>query len=92
MTLHLNGPDSPYWQLDQTSIHIFLHPTLRQLHISCVSIVNVEDFTRQGQHSTPLQHLTLEECNITHEGLAGILSFPMALETLHLGIFVPSPP
>lgn len=34
---------------------------------------------------TSLKHLTLEESNITHRGLIGILSLPKALETLYLG-------
>ena len=34
---------------------------------------------------TPLKTLILEECNISHQGLHGLLSSPKGLETLYLG-------
>ncbi|CAK3903820.1 hypothetical protein DOTSEDRAFT_90064 [Lecanosticta acicola] len=85
LTLHLNGIDSPYWTPSGSSLAIFQIPTLQYLKISCVNIL--DDLAKQLQDKprTPLKHLELEECNITHLGLYGILSVPEALETLYLG-------
>lgn len=80
----MNGPASPYWTFDERSKTIFLLPALQHLHISCVNIL---DNLAQGIDSvsfSPLKHLELEECNLTHKGLHHILSFPKALETFEL--------
>lgn len=85
VTLHLNGSLSPYWTPDARSLAIFLHPTLKYLRLSCVNI-SEDIFNEVSERSiTPLQHLILEESNITHEGLHGLLALPKALESLYLG-------
>jgi hypothetical protein len=86
VTLHINGPNSPYWTPDARSLPIFLHPTLTYLKVSCVNLP--EDLFNEvkEQHLTPLKELILEECNITHQGLHGLLGLPKALEHLNLGI------
>lgn len=65
-----------------------LHPTLRELKLSCVNILDniVDDVDLE--RVTPLKILTLEECNVTHKGLSGLLSLPKALEELHLGMYL----
>lgn len=67
---------------------LFLHPTLRSLRISCAStgypaellptIQNDDQFL----HSSALEHLHLEECDLLPESLAILLSFPKALKSL----------
>ena len=85
VTLHLNGPQSPYWTPDARSLPIFLHPTLNDLKISCVNIPG-DLFNEVAERSiTPLKHLVLEECNISPNGLHGLLGLPKALKTLYLG-------
>lgn len=103
----MNGPDSPYWTPDAKTSHIFLHPTLRYLHLSCVNLRDdflephgltyynsfgvcfVDDQMKDfdNTHQTPLTHLVLEECNISHRGLRKVLSLPKRLESLYLGKF-----
>ncbi|KAK4613749.1 hypothetical protein CLAFUW4_08715 [Fulvia fulva] len=84
-TLHMNGADSPYWTIDSRSIALLLHPSLTHLRMSCVNILdNILEDVHQKE-KTPLKHLELEECNITHGGLHGILSLQTALEELSLG-------
>lgn len=89
VTLNLNGPRSPYWTIDASSIHIFLHPTLRELKISCATLLDslAGYIGKEKLCSTALKTLTLEECNITGSGLQSILSLPKALEALRLGMF-----
>jgi hypothetical protein len=65
---------------------IFLHPTLRNLTVSCFDIgEDVEAYLLANQNPTLLQSLTFDECNIAVTGLAAILSVPKALEKLTLG-------
>ena len=48
-----------------------------------------EVFTNVAKsNTTPLRHLILEECNISHKGLLGLLSIPKSLETLYLGMWI----
>ncbi|KAI5363984.1 Putative F-box domain, leucine-rich repeat domain superfamily [Septoria linicola] len=85
LVLHLNGPESPYWSVDERSICLFMLPSLQRLKLSCV---NIEDDAAKGvdrKMFTSLKHLVIEEANITHRGLMGILSLPQSLETLYLG-------
>ncbi|KAF2211345.1 hypothetical protein CERZMDRAFT_98655 [Cercospora zeae-maydis SCOH1-5] len=85
LVLHLNGPDSPYWTLDRKSLCIVQLPLLQSLTLSCVNIK--DDLAENIRHAsfTALKTLTLEEINITHQGLRALLSLPKALEVLHLG-------
>src|SRR4051794_41105811 len=65
---------------------IFLHPTLRNLTISCFDIgENIEPYLSASKNSTVLRSLTFDECNITIKGLAAILSVPKSLERLTIG-------
>lgn len=85
VVLHLNGADSPYWTIDKRSISLFQLPSLQRLTLSCVNIEGDVVNGIQARSFTSLKHLYLEESNITHKGLLGILSLPKALETLYLG-------
>lgn len=85
VTLHCNGADSPYWTLDSRSLAIFLLPSLLFLKVSCVNILDNMLEDAKGKSSKSLKHLELEECNISHRGLHGIMSVPQALEVLYLG-------
>jgi hypothetical protein len=65
---------------------IFLHPTLRNLTLSCFDIGDeLGQILFQATKKTPLKSLIFDECNITHSGLAAVLSVPKALERLTLG-------
>jgi hypothetical protein len=65
---------------------IFLHPTLRNLTISCFDIgEDLKVYLSVNQKATPLKSLTFDECNISVQGLATILTIPKSLERLTLG-------
>jgi hypothetical protein len=65
---------------------IFLHPTLRNLTVSCFDIgEDIKAYLPANQNPTPLKSLTFDECNIAVAGLEAILSVPRALEKLTLG-------
>jgi hypothetical protein len=65
---------------------IFLHPTLCNLTLSCLDIDDdLGNIISQTPKKTNLKTLTFDECNITHSGLAAVLSVPKALERLTLG-------
>jgi hypothetical protein len=65
---------------------VFLHPTLRNLTVSCFDICDdIETYLSANPNSTPLKSLIFDECNINITGLAAILSVPKALEKLTLG-------
>jgi hypothetical protein len=64
---------------------IFLHPTLRNLTISCFDINEDIKAFLTVQTQTPLKSLTFDECNITVTGLAAVLAVPSALQKLTLG-------
>jgi hypothetical protein len=65
---------------------IFLHPTLRNLTISCFDIgEDLQVYLPVNQEATSLKSLTFDECNISVQGLAAILSIPKSLERLTLG-------
>ena len=87
VTLHLNGPNSPYWTLSDRELSIFLHPTVTKLHVSCMNILDhlSESISGNLKGRTPLKNLILEECNISCDGLEALLSLPTALESLYLG-------
>lgn len=85
LTLHLNGPGSPYWTPDASSLSIFLLPSLKYLKVSCVTLPEDVFGEVNLSGSISLRELVLEECNISHGGLRGLLALPKALETLYLG-------
>jgi len=65
---------------------IFIHPTIRNLTISCFDIgEDIQTYLLSNRAKTGLQSLTFEECNIRAKGLAAILSVPKALQRLIVG-------
>ncbi|KAF8862510.1 hypothetical protein BDZ45DRAFT_189292 [Acephala macrosclerotiorum] len=65
---------------------IFLHPTLRNLTISCFDIgEDIEVYLSATKKSTVLRRLIFDECNINPTALSAILSVPKSLERLTLG-------
>ena len=81
----MNGPLSPYWDLDDRSLSIFKHPTLERVHVSCMNLIDTDKIDLEETFFTPLKHLILEECNIDVPALAALLKLPKALEGLDLG-------
>lgn len=67
---------------------MFLHPSLRHITISC-SNFNAEithgRITDNERRSTPLESLTLIECNVNVDFLDVVLSLPKALKELSIG-------
>lgn len=84
MTLHLNGDMKEFWGVTGHYSAIFAHPTLLDLTLSSANILEDTSKDLQGI-KTPLKRLVLDECNLSIEGLQGILSLPRALETLYIG-------
>ncbi|KAH7354837.1 hypothetical protein BKA65DRAFT_497119 [Rhexocercosporidium sp. MPI-PUGE-AT-0058] len=79
------GPGREVFDMGKNAV-IFLHPTLRNLTISCFDIgENIEPYLSASKNSTVLRSLTFDECNITIKGLAAILSVPKSLERLTIG-------
>jgi hypothetical protein len=84
LTIHSHGIESDFWDLD--GFHcLFRHPTLRHLHVSCVSFT--EDFPMLRSHAskTPLTTLIFDECEISPASLDAILHTPARLKHLTLG-------
>ncbi|KAE8451443.1 hypothetical protein EG329_004072 [Mollisiaceae sp. DMI_Dod_QoI] len=80
-----DGPGRNAFNMGKNAI-IFLHPTLRNLTISCFDIrEDLGLYLSATPKSTPLKSLTFDECNIAVTGLAAILSVPQSLERLILG-------
>ena len=84
VTLHSHGVDSRYYNLGRLGL-LFLHPSLRKIHLSCAEIGDDLDFLKAYSRSTPLASLVLEECGVTAAGLSHILSAPRALKHLTIG-------
>lgn len=67
---------------------MFRHPTLRKITLSCLNFdakIGHNDLTENERKSTPLQSLTLIECNVNVPFLDVILSLPKALNELSIG-------
>lgn len=68
---------------------MFLHPTLRNINLSCLDFLGDLDkkdrIVEEKAKSTPLQSLTLIECNIDVRFLDTVLSLPKALKELSIG-------
>jgi hypothetical protein len=84
LTIHSHGVESDFWDLDGFQC-LFRHPTLRHLHISCVSITEAYPSLQTHAKTTPLTTLIFDECDITPEGLYAILQTPARLQHLTLG-------
>ncbi|KXJ94801.1 hypothetical protein Micbo1qcDRAFT_232210 [Microdochium bolleyi] len=87
LTLHWSGDGERFWSVTP-SCPIFLHPTLREIKLSCVSIVGPEgdDDTEWGAgldefcHKTALESLHFEESLVSPRALERILSLPKSLK------------
>lgn len=72
------------WTIGTDMGILFTHPTLEHLTISCANIDGSVLEKHHGIKQTPLQSLTLIECNFNYDGLQEILKMPSALEHLYL--------
>ncbi|KAJ4294155.1 hypothetical protein N0V90_007845 [Kalmusia sp. IMI 367209] len=85
-TLHSHGTNSRFYNIKKV-LPVFLSPTLRHLHLSCVDIsCATETFTAFGSESprTPLETLILQRCRVESSALGefqAILSRPRALRS-----------
>lgn len=66
---------------------MFFHPTLKNITLSCLNFEADMDaeMVAVKQKSTPLQSLTLIECNVDVQFLDVVLSLPKALKELCIG-------
>ena len=67
---------------------MFRHPTLQKITLSCLNLEDgsrLDDMSTDDRRSTPLQSLTLIECNVYVPFLAVVLSLPKALKELSIG-------
>lgn len=85
MTLHLNAEGYEFWTVRGAYGAIFAHPTLKELTLSSANIPSDATKLVRAGTTTPLRSLTFDECNITSQGLRGILNLPAGLEYLFLG-------
>jgi hypothetical protein len=84
LTIHSHGVEEEFWDLDGFQC-LFRHPTLRHLHISCVSITEAYLSLQAYAKTTPLTTLIFDECDITPDSLHAILQTPARLKHLTLG-------
>ncbi|KAF2133739.1 hypothetical protein P153DRAFT_372329 [Dothidotthia symphoricarpi CBS 119687] len=87
LTLHGHGPDNKMFVLERRAAAMFLHPTLRKITISCLNFdtdIELNDIPIEKHKSTPLQSLTLIECNVNVRYLDVVLSLPKALKELSI--------
>lgn len=84
-TLHFVDDSTCLYSMTKYS-HVFLHPTLRSLRMSCACTDDADrllvPYQTQYRRSTALSHLHLEECDFDPRALAVLLSFPAALSSL----------
>ncbi|KAF1847868.1 uncharacterized protein K460DRAFT_64915 [Cucurbitaria berberidis CBS 394.84] len=85
LTIHSHGAAEDFWALDGFDC-LFRHPTLRTLHISCVSLP-AEGLPSLVSHvnKTPLTTLIFDECELEPKSLKSILRTPARLKHLTLG-------
>lgn len=87
VTLHGHGPDNKKFKIERRAAAIFLHPTLRNITISCLNFdvdMTLDDIPADKHMSTPLQTLTLIETNVNVCYLDVVLSLPKALKELSI--------
>jgi hypothetical protein len=84
LTIHSHGEDSDFWDLGDFHC-LFRHPTLRYLHVSCVSLTEALPALQSHSRPTPLTTLVFDECELTPASLADILRVPAKLKHLTLG-------
>lgn len=84
LTIHSHGAHADFWTLD--GFHcLFRHPSLRFLHVSCVTFP--QDLPELESHlrKTPLTTLEFDECELKPKSLLRILRTPERLKHLTLG-------
>ncbi|KAF2022734.1 hypothetical protein EK21DRAFT_82544 [Setomelanomma holmii] len=84
LTIHSHGVDTDFWDLDAYHC-LFQHPTLRHLHISCVSLTEDLPALRTHIKKSPLTTLVFDECELSPQSLKAILRTPVRLKNLTLG-------
>lgn len=87
VALHGHGRDERKFVLGRTAV-VFFHPTLRHLTLSCTNFdadITHADISPEKRKSTPLQSLTLIECNVNVQFLDVVLDLPKALKELYIG-------
>ncbi|KAF2634468.1 hypothetical protein P280DRAFT_511886 [Massarina eburnea CBS 473.64] len=87
VTLHGHGPDDKKFVFGRSAI-MFFHPTLRRITLSCTNFdaeITHAKILPSQRKSTPLQSLTLIECNVNVKFLDVVLSLPKALKELDIG-------
>lgn len=88
MTIHAHGSGDNKFTLGR-AVAMFKHPTLRNITLSCLNfdkrVGAPFEVSEQETKSTPLQSLTLIECNVGVAFLDAVLSLPRALKELSIG-------
>jgi hypothetical protein len=88
VTLHAHGPDDRKFLLGRAKA-MFLHPTLREITLSCLNLKAdmflTDEIVAEKRKSTALQSLVLIECNVNVQFLDVVLSLPKALKELSIG-------
>lgn len=84
LTIHSHGAHADFWELD--GFHcLFRHPSLRYLHVSCVTFPRDLEVLEPHKRTTPLATLVFDECYLETKSLRQILSTPEKLKHLTLG-------
>ncbi|XPS81065.1 hypothetical protein M3J09_013008 [Ascochyta lentis] len=84
LTIHSHGAHADFWPLD--GFHcLFRHPSLRYLHVSCVTFPETLELLESHKRKTPLTTLIFDECNLEPKSLLHILGTPEKLKHLTLG-------
>lgn len=99
ITLHGHGSGDSKFSLGRAKA-MFFHPTLRSITVSCLDFDDAElrsdNVPEANRMSSPLQSLTLIECNVNVAFLDAVLSLPKALKELSIGerlhVFPECPP
>ena len=85
LTLHLNGAGREFWTVEARHASIFALPALQDLHISSANILASSTSLIPSTFRSSLKRLTLDECNLTMDGLKNLMAVPAALEYLYIG-------
>ena len=84
LTIHSHGARADFWELGEFHC-LFRHPSLRYLHVSCVTLPDTLDVLESHKNTTPLTTLIFDECNLQTNSLRQILGTPEKLKNLTLG-------
>ncbi|KAF7375438.1 F-box domain-containing protein [Mycena sanguinolenta] len=86
LTIHWAGAGSPFWWLTEFKPILTL-PALQSLTVSnAVLDDDLIDGLATFAGTTPLTHLELIECFVSHKALDAVLALPRALRSCHMGI------